>query len=112
MAATTPRVRHNGGDLEIAEVLENAADSDPEDRAGRGISLVPTPSPMVHLKTLDDVRVEMAKVYRDMKRGKLPTHDGTRLVYVLSQIGRVIEVDKISARVEAVERVLRLRGER
>ena len=52
----------------------------------------------------------MAKVYRAMKRGKVPTQDGTRLVYVLSQIGRVIEVDQIGARVEAVERVLRLRG--
>jgi hypothetical protein len=96
----------------MVEVLENTADDRPKNRAGRAISLVHTPSPTVHLKTLDDVRVEMAKVYRDMKRGKVPTQDGTRLVYVLSQIGRVIEIGQVSARVEAVERVLRLRGER
>jgi hypothetical protein len=94
----------------MAEVLENAADESTENRTGRALRLLPTPSPTIHLKTLDDVRVEMAKVYRDMKRGKLPGQDGTRLVYVLSQLGRVIEADQIAARVEAVERVLRLRG--
>ena len=94
----------------MAETFENAADGDPGNDAGRAIHLIPTPSPTIHLKTLDDVRVEMAKVYRDMKRGKVATQDGTRLVYVLSQIGRVIEVDQISARVQAVERVLRIRG--
>ena len=39
-------------------------------------------TPSIHLKTIDDVRLEMAKVYRDMKLQKIPTHDGTRLVYV------------------------------
>ena len=94
----------------MAELLENTADASPENRTGRALRLVPTPSPTIHLKTLDDVRIEMAKGYRDMKQGKLPSQDGTRLAYVLSQLGRVIEADQIAARVEAVERVLRLRG--
>ena len=50
------------------------------------------PTPSIHLKTIDDVRLEMAKVYRDMKLQKIPTHDGTRLVYVLAQIGKMIEL--------------------
>lgn len=90
--------------------IENAAADPPEILAGRGIHLLPTPSPTIHLKTLDDVRVEMAKVYREMKLGKLLTQDGTRYVYVLSQIGRVIEADQIAVRSEAIERTLRLRG--
>ena len=90
--------------------IENAVENYPEGPDRRGIRLLPTPSPTIHLKTLDDVRIEMAKVYRDMKGGKLPTQDGTRFVYVLSQIGRVIEADQITERVEAVERTLRLRG--
>lgn len=94
----------------MAETLENAAGRTPETRTERGLCVIPTPSPTVHLKTLDDVRIEMAKVYRDMKRRNVETQDGTRLVYVLSQIGRVIETDQIAARVEAVERVLRMRG--
>ena len=90
--------------------IENAAADPPVRLAGRGIHLLPTPSPTIHLKTLDDVRVEMAKVYRNMKLGKLPCQDGTRLCYVLSQIGRVIEADQFAGRIEAVERTLRLRG--
>jgi len=94
----------------MRETIENTATDSPASPSGRGIRLLPTPSPTIHLKTLDDVRIEMAKVYRDMKLGKLPTQDGTRLVYVLSQIGRVIDADQIAERVEAVERTLRLRG--
>lgn len=90
--------------------IENAAPDSLVRLAGRGVRLLPTPSRTIHLKTLDDVRIEMAKVYRDMKLGKLPAQDGTRLVYVLSQIGRIIEADQIADRVEAVERTLRLRG--
>ena len=90
--------------------IENAAADAPVSLAEQGIRLLPTPSPTIHLKTLDDVRIEMAKTYRDMKLGKLPTQDGTRFVYVLSQIGRVIETDQIAGRVEAVERTLKLRG--
>lgn len=94
----------------MPETIENTATDSPASLSGRGIRLLPTPSPTIHLKTLDDVRIEMAKVYRDMKLGKLPSQDGTRFVYVLSQIGRVIEADQIADRVDAVERTLRLRG--
>ena len=48
----------------------------------------------------------MGKVYRDMKGKKIDTQDGTRLVYVLSQIGKLIEMQKIGERVEALELVL------
>lgn len=89
---------------------ENAVTNSPANLHGQGVRLLPTPSPTIHLKTLDDIRVEMAKVYRDMKTGKVPAQDGTRLAYVLAQIGRVIEIDKFSGRVEAVERVLKLRS--
>ena len=91
---------------------ENAATNSPENLTGAGCRTLPTPTPTIHLKTLDDVRVEMAKVYRDMKLGKLPTQDGTRYVYVLSQIGRVIETDQIAVRGEAIARTLRIRDKK
>ena len=65
----------------------------------------PTPRE-IHLKTIDHVRLEMAKVYRDMKLQKIPTHDGTRLVYVLAQIGKMIEVHEIEKRVSQLEEKL------
>jgi hypothetical protein len=63
-------------------------------------------TPSIHLKTIDDVRLEMAKVYRDMKLKKIPSHDGTRLVYVLAQIGKMIEVNEIEKRVSQLEEKL------
>lgn len=67
-----------------------------------GEDLQPTPS-RIDLKTIDDVRLESARVYRDMRTQKIPTHDGTRLVYVLSQIGKLIELHDIEKRVEKLE---------
>ncbi len=57
----------------------------------------------IDLKSIDDVRLEMARVYRDMKSQKIPTSDGTRLVYVLGQIGKMIELHDIEKRVEELE---------
>tara|TARA_B110000977_G_scaffold196719_1_gene277688 strand:+ start:109 stop:396 length:288 start_codon:yes stop_codon:yes gene_type:complete len=64
--------------------------------------LLATPS-RIDLKHIDDVRLEMAKVYRDMKQQKIPAQDGTRLVYVLTQIGKMIELHDIEKRVELLE---------
>lgn len=62
----------------------------------------PTPC-RIDLKTIDDVRLETARVYRDMRSQKIPTHDGTRLAYVLSQIGKMIELHDIEKRIEKLE---------
>ncbi len=60
----------------------------------------------IDLKTIDDVRLEMARVYRDMRAEKILTSDGTRLVYVLAQIGKMIELHEIIKRVEKLEEKL------
>ena len=64
--------------------------------------LLATPS-RIDLKHIDDVRLEMAKVYRDMKGQKIPAQDGTRLVYVLTQIGKMIELHDIEKRINRIE---------
>jgi hypothetical protein len=38
-----------------------------------------------------------------MKSQKIPTSDGTRLVYVLAQIGKMIELHEIEKRVDKLE---------
>ena len=45
----------------------------------------------VNLKTHAQLRREAAGVYRDVRAGRLPSAEGTRLVYMLGQIGRLIE---------------------
>ena len=64
--------------------------------------LDPTPRE-IHLKSVDNVRLEMAKVYRDMRRGMVDTGDGTKLVYVLAQIGKMIELHDLEARLDLLE---------
>jgi hypothetical protein len=94
---------------DVPEVHENAAENCPVSVTDSALTLLPTPCPTIHLKTLDHVRIEMAKVYRDMKRGRIATQDGTRLTYVLSQIGKLIEAGELEKRIEAMETVLRQR---
>ena len=64
--------------------------------------VLPTPKG-IKLKTIDDVRVEMASVYRGMKGGTIESSDGTKLVYVLGQIGKMIESHDIEKRIELLE---------
>ncbi len=56
----------------------------------------------VRLHTVDDIRVEMARVYRDVRGKKLTPNDGAKLIYMLSQVARVSEIARIEHRVDAV----------
>lgn len=76
------------GDLEIIEI-----DSQPA-----------TPPPRwMSLKTLMDVRVEMARVYRDARSKKIPSGEATRLAYILTAIAKAIESEELARRAELVE---------
>lgn len=71
-----------------------------------GLKVVPYPGRRPDLATLPDVRREMSRVYREMRFKKIDTQDGTRLCFVLTQIGKLIQVSEIEARMEALERAL------
>lgn len=72
---------------------------------------LPSPTPAtLPLRNADDVRLEMAKVYREMRGARLDMADGARLIWVLGQINRVIETSLVEQRVDAMERVLRSRS--
>ena len=45
----------------------------------------------------------MGRVYREMRGGKIETQEGTRLVYVLGQIGKLAELYEIEKRIIALE---------
>ena len=69
---------------------------------GATLTVLPTPQ-TIHLKTLDQVRLEMAKVYRDSRQGRVDVADGAKLVFMLSQIGKLIELSELEQRVQALE---------
>jgi muramidase (phage lysozyme) len=70
--------------------------------------LLPTPQD-IKLKTADDVRLEMARVYRDMRQGRIETADGTKLTYVLTGLLKAIETGVIEQRMNALENTLKAR---
>jgi hypothetical protein len=43
----------------------------------------------IDLKSIDDVRLEMGKIYRQMMSREIETSDGTKLLYVLAQISKM-----------------------
>lgn len=66
---------------------------------------MPTPA-RIDLKSIDDVRLEMARVYREMRSNAIESQQGTRLVYVLSAIGKLIELHDIEQRIAKLEQGL------
>jgi len=62
------------------------------------------PTPQLKLATIDDCRREMAKVYREAKRGKLDSWDASRFVYILGAISKLIEIGQLEQRIAALEK--------
>jgi hypothetical protein len=61
------------------------------------------PTPQLKLATIEDCRREMARVYRDARSGQTETADASRLVYMLTSIGKMIEVGQLEERLNALE---------
>ncbi len=72
---------------------------------GSVVELVRGPTP-IRLHTLDDLRLEMARVYRDMRSGAIDPQDGTRFAFVLGQMVRLFEQTAQERRLEAIEQTL------
>lgn len=86
----------------IIQDQPNTADNEPATIDGSTLRVLPTPQ-TIHLKTADDVRLEMAKLYRAMKAKDIETQEGTRLCYVLTQIGKMIELSDLEKRIDMLE---------
>ena len=67
-------------------------------------------SRFIRLTTIDDVRVEMARVYREMRTNKIAASDGSKLVYVLSLIARTAELVRIENQLEQLRAALEKAG--
>jgi hypothetical protein len=51
-------------------------------------------------------RTELARVYRQVRRGEIPPDVGTKLVYMLHTLSRVLEVETFDERLGRVEKAL------
>jgi len=61
----------------------------------------------VRLSTVDDVRVELARVYRDMRGRRISMADGTKLAYVLAMLAKVTDQSVLEARLLEMEQEMR-----
>ncbi len=61
------------------------------------------PFAQIKLHNLQAVRREISSVYRDMRRGHVDSQDGSRLVYVLGELRKIIEVIELEDRVKSLE---------
>ena len=55
------------------------------------------------LRTIDDVRAELARLYREAKAGRREVGDASRLGNLLFILGRMIESSEIEARLQKLE---------
>jgi hypothetical protein len=81
-------------------------DKPPKSRASSGLSTKPpsgTPQRVTRLKTLDDVRVELAKVYREARTHRLPLDEAKGLAYLLQLMSNLVKDTALEQRVAALE---------
>ncbi len=62
------------------------------------------PYPRINLSTSDDIRREMARVYRETRFNKIQPANGTKLVYMLTNILRAYESTEIEKRLVDLEK--------
>ena len=63
----------------------------------------PRRPPGVPLTKVGHVRDELARVYREARRGDLSTNQAGKLTYILMAIKQVIETGDLEQRIEALE---------
>ena len=66
--------------------------------------IVPLRSKAISLHNLEAIKREMRRVYCDVRSGLVDTQDGTRMVYILSQMAKIHEVAVLEKRVAQLER--------
>ncbi|MEO9163481.1 MAG: hypothetical protein ABI349_13960 [Casimicrobiaceae bacterium] len=74
----------------------------PQTRANARFAQNP-PTRITRLKTLDDVRVELAKIYREARARKLDLTDAKGLAYLLSVLTGLVKDTDIERRITALE---------
>ena len=81
-------------------MINNIKDSD---ISQTGIEVLDAPTPRLNLSTSEDVRREMAKVYREARTRQIEPSEATKLVFILTQILRAHEQVVLEGRIAELE---------
>lgn len=94
-------------------MAEKATQKSSSARAGAGNGDgPPSPRQRLPLRSAEDVRRELARLYRDARGKRMDVADASRLANILQILGRAIETSDLEARVIEVERLLADQRER
>jgi hypothetical protein len=88
------------------------SEDQPQSQLASGEVLDPTPLngiSKIRLNDAETIRMEMARIYRDMRMGRIDTQDGTRLAYVLDMVRKAHETCELQRRVEIIDQVNKIR---
>ena len=88
------------------------SENDPQTHQEQGTVLNPTPvnsMSKIRLNDAETIRMEMARLYKDMRLGRIDTQDGTRLAYVLDMVRKAHETCELQRRVEIIDQVNKIR---
>jgi hypothetical protein len=65
--------------------------------------IIEDPHPRINLSTSEDIRREMAKVYRETRCNKILPSNGTKLVFMLMSILKAYEASEMEKRLTDLE---------
>ena len=68
-----------------------------------GIEVIKVPTPRLNLSTSEDIRREMARVYREARSRQIEPSEATKLVFILTQILRAHEQVVLENRITELE---------
>jgi hypothetical protein len=68
-----------------------------------GFEVLDAPTPRLNLSTSEDVRREMARVYREARSRQIEPSEATKLVFILTQILRAHEQVVLEGRITNLE---------
>ena len=88
------------------------SENDPQTQQEQGEVLSPAPinsMSKIRLNDAETIRMEMARLYKDMRLGRIDTQDGTRLAYVLDMVRKAHETCELQRRVEIIDQVNKIR---
>jgi len=68
-----------------------------------GCTVLDAPTPRLNLSSSEDVRREMARVYREARSRQIEPSEATKLVFILTQILRAHEQVVLERRIAALE---------
>lgn len=85
----------------------------PKTRANAGAKPDPSPSRLrLPLTTVEDIRRELARLYREAKSGRRDVGDASRLAHMLGLLGRMVEGAELERRIAALEAAAAANSER